>query len=44
MENAYLLSAFKTISFVYDVITYPVYLVLQQPWNKNHESQQMKVR
>lgn len=43
MENAYLLSAFKTISFIYDVITYPVYLILQQPWNKKHKSKQMKV-
>ncbi|XP_060856885.1 fatty acid CoA ligase Acsl3 isoform X1 [Metopolophium dirhodum] len=42
MENAYLLSAFKTISFIYDVITYPVYLILQQPWNKKHKSKQIK--
>ncbi|XP_025417767.1 long-chain-fatty-acid--CoA ligase 3 isoform X2 [Sipha flava] len=42
MENTYLLSAFKTISFIYDVITYPVYLILQQPWNKKQKSQRMK--
>lgn len=44
MENVYLLSAFKTISFICDVITYPVYLILQQPWNKKHKSRQLKVR
>lgn len=43
MENVYLLSAFKTISFIYDVITYPVYLILQRPWNKKHKSKQVKV-
>jgi len=43
MENVYLLSAFKTISFIYDVITYPVYLILQQPWYKKHKSNQIKV-
>jgi len=42
MENVYLLSAFKTISFIYDVITYPVYYVLQQPWNKRYNSKKMK--
>lgn len=44
MENEYLLSAFKTISFICDVITYPVYLILQQPWNKKHKSRKLKVR
>lgn len=44
MENAYLLTAFKTISFIYDVITYPIYLMLQQPWSKKEKSKQIKVR
>lgn len=43
MENFYLLSAFNTLSFVYDIITYPVYLILQRPWNKKNKSKQIKV-
>lgn len=44
MENAYLLTTFETVSFIYDVITYPVYFILQQPWNKKQKSRQLKVR
>lgn len=42
MENVYLLSAFKTISFIYDVITYPMYYILQRPWIKKYNSKKMK--
>ncbi|XP_050438693.1 fatty acid CoA ligase Acsl3-like [Adelges cooleyi] len=42
MENAAILSAFKTLSFIYDVITYPVYLVVQQPWRKKNKSDAIK--
>jgi len=43
MENAYLLSTFKTISFIYDIITYPMYYLLQKPWIKKYNSKKMKV-
>ncbi|XP_050530639.1 fatty acid CoA ligase Acsl3 isoform X2 [Daktulosphaira vitifoliae] len=42
MENAALLSAFNTLSFIYDVVTYPIYLILQQPWIKINKSNEMK--
>lgn len=43
MESAYLLNTFETVSFIYDVITYPVYFILQRPWNKKQKSRQLKV-
>lgn len=27
------LGALKVLAFVYDFLTYPVYLILQRPWN-----------
>lgn len=44
MENSILLAALNTISFIYDVITYPMYFIIQQPWNKQSKSNKIKVR
>lgn len=37
------ISAIRIIAFVCDVITFPVYLVLQQPWKRRQLSKRIKV-
>lgn len=37
------ISAIRAIAFVCDVITFPVYLVLQQPWKRRQLSKRIKV-
>lgn len=37
------ISAIRVIAFVCDVITFPVYLVLQQPWKRRQLSKRIKV-
>lgn len=37
------ISAIRVIAFVCDVITFPVYLVLQQPWKRRQQSKRIKV-
>lgn len=37
------IGAIKVIAFVCDVITYPVYLILQRPWEKKRLSKRLKV-
>ncbi|KAF4526898.1 hypothetical protein B566_EDAN014520 [Ephemera danica] len=37
-------TSFKCIAFVCDVITYPIYLVLQQPWRKKQLSNRVKAK
>lgn len=38
------ISAIKAISYVYDLLTFPVYLVLQRPWEKRKASRRIKAR
>lgn len=35
--------AFKAIALVYDILTFPVYLILQQPWRTRQLSRRPKV-
>uniref|UniRef100_A0A0K8TD80 long-chain-fatty-acid--CoA ligase n=1 Tax=Lygus hesperus TaxID=30085 RepID=A0A0K8TD80_LYGHE len=45
MENLWVdgaIGAIKTIAFVCDIITYPLYLVLQRPWEKKEGSRRLK--
>ncbi|XP_026667370.1 long-chain-fatty-acid--CoA ligase 3-like [Ceratina calcarata] len=44
MENFWLTSAIKALSYVYDLLTFPVYLVLQRPWEKRKLSRRIKAR
>lgn len=37
------LGALKSFSFVYDVITFPIYLLLQRPWKRRVMSRRIKV-
>jgi long-chain acyl-CoA synthetase len=37
------LTALKSFSFVYDVITFPIYLLLQRPWKRRVMSRRIKV-
>lgn len=37
------LGALTSISFVYDVITFPIYLLLQRPWKRRVMSRRIKV-
>lgn len=37
------IGAIKAIAFVCDIITYPVYLLLQRPWEKKRLSRRIKV-
>ena len=37
------IGAVKAITFICDVITYPVYLLLQRPWEKKRLSSKPKV-
>ncbi|CAK9808994.1 Fatty acid CoA ligase Acsl3 [Anthophora quadrimaculata] len=38
------ITAIKAISYVYDLLTFPVYLVLQRPWEKRKASRRIKAR
>ena len=38
-----LIFVLKTVSFVYDVITLPVYAIIQAPWTKKRDSKEAKV-
>ncbi|OAD57993.1 Long-chain-fatty-acid--CoA ligase 3 [Eufriesea mexicana] len=38
------ISAIKAISYVYDLLTFPVYLVLQRPWKTIKASRRIKAR
>ncbi|XP_031629734.1 long-chain-fatty-acid--CoA ligase 4 isoform X1 [Contarinia nasturtii] len=38
------ISAIRVIAFVCDVITFPVYLVLQQPWKRRQQSKRIKAK
>lgn len=47
MDNMWLdgaIQAIKALAFVCDIITYPVYLLLQRPWDKKQLSRRPKVR
>lgn len=37
------IGAIKVLAFVCDIITLPVYLVLQRPWKRREESRRVKV-
>ena len=37
------IGAIKALAFVCDILTYPVYLVLQRPWEKKAMSRRVKV-
>lgn len=37
------IGAIKAIAFVCDIITLPVYLVLQRPWKRRQEAKRVKV-
>ncbi|TDG38133.1 hypothetical protein AWZ03_015445, partial [Drosophila navojoa] len=36
------LGAIKALAFVYDIITLPVYLVMQAPWKRRQDSRRVK--
>ncbi|XP_011135957.1 long-chain-fatty-acid--CoA ligase 4 isoform X2 [Harpegnathos saltator] len=36
--------AIKALSYVYDLLTFPVYLILQRPWEKRKASRRIKAR
>ncbi|KMY92303.1 long-chain-fatty-acid--CoA ligase 3 isoform X4 [Drosophila simulans] len=38
------IGAIKAIAFVYDIITLPVYLVLQKPWKRRQDSRRVKAK
>lgn len=42
MEGA--LGAIKVLAFVYDIITYPVYLFVYRPWEKKGLSRRVKAK
>ncbi|XP_014282035.1 long-chain-fatty-acid--CoA ligase 4 isoform X3 [Halyomorpha halys] len=47
MDNVWVdsaIGAIKVVSFVYDVVTYPVYFVLQRPWQKKQLSRRVKAK
>lgn len=35
---------FKCISLMCDIFTYPIYLIMQQPWRKKQLSNRVKVK
>jgi len=37
------IGAIKAIAFVYDIITAPIYMVIQKPWKRREESRRVKV-
>ncbi|XP_031846206.2 acyl-CoA synthetase long-chain isoform X1 [Nomia melanderi] len=47
MEGFWIASAIhaiKALSYVYDLLTFPVYLILQRPWEKRKASRRIKAR
>uniref|UniRef100_A0A1B6E8J8 long-chain-fatty-acid--CoA ligase n=1 Tax=Clastoptera arizonana TaxID=38151 RepID=A0A1B6E8J8_9HEMI len=47
MENIWIegaIGAIKALAFVCDIITYPVYLLLQRPWEKKRLSRRIKAK
>lgn len=38
------ISAIKALSYVYDLLTFPVYLILQRPWEKRKLSRRVKAK
>ncbi|XP_020289226.1 long-chain-fatty-acid--CoA ligase 4 isoform X2 [Pseudomyrmex gracilis] len=36
--------AIKALSYVYDLLTFPIYLILQRPWEKRKASRRIKAR
>lgn len=47
MDNMWLdgaIQAIKALAFVCDILTYPVFLLLQRPWEKKRLSRKPKVR
>lgn len=38
------IGAIKALAFVCDIITFPIYLVLQQPWKRRTLSRRIKVK
>ncbi|XP_073986590.1 acyl-CoA synthetase long-chain isoform X2 [Rhodnius prolixus] len=47
MENVWVesaIGAIKALAFVCDIITYPVYLILQRPWEKKQLSRRVKAK
>ncbi|KAL1124303.1 hypothetical protein AAG570_002071 [Ranatra chinensis] len=47
MDNLWVegaIGAIKAFVFVYDIITYPVYLILQRPWQKKQLSRRVKAK
>lgn len=47
MESVWItgaVGAIKALSYVYDLITFPVYLLLQRPWDKRKASRRIKAR
>jgi long-chain acyl-CoA synthetase len=38
------IGAIKAITFVYDVISFPIYLLLQRPWKRRTLAKRIKVR
>ncbi|XP_053996394.1 fatty acid CoA ligase Acsl3 isoform X2 [Hylaeus anthracinus] len=38
------INAIKALSYVYDLLTFPVYLILQRPWEKRKASRRVKAR
>ena len=37
------IGAIKVVSIVYDVVTYPLFLLLQRPWEKKNLAKRSKV-
>ncbi|OXU20883.1 hypothetical protein TSAR_015234 [Trichomalopsis sarcophagae] len=47
MDNLWVtgaVSAVKALSYVYDLFTFPVYLILQRPWDKRKASRRIKAK
>lgn len=38
------ITAIKALSYVYDILTFPVYLILQRPWEKRKLSRRVKAK
>lgn len=36
--------AIKALSYVYDILTFPVYVILQWPWDKRKKSRRIKAK
>lgn len=37
------INALKTLAFIYDIITYPIYFIIQNPWRRLRLSKRIKV-